>query len=443
MLDQLFQKTIQPVIVLLCAISCSAAIVSGVICAEQNSESGERHELKAYLVQQWQERLSHPDYEERELATQDLMRTGGDALDVLVELMVSDDLEVAWRGRTATIGVFSQLGAEGRIDLLSQLQTRLAESPQLPVGTRSEVQELIDSLQIKTAEVISRLAQSGVEIEISQDRTLKVSFRANAAASESLFANMRFVGPVSTLNLMRLSITDDQLRYLKHLEHLERLYLKDTGLNGSGLKHLTGLPKLNSISLQGLKLKPEAFDALAQMNNLQYLGLDQTSTTDEDLAKLSGLKQLKYLWLNETKVTDRGFAAIGNMDGLEKLVLTDVAIDGSGLEELTGLKNLKYLSLEGCPVDDSIMKQLQQFVGLETLGLDKTRVTDKAVAEIKEMKHLKVLWLAGTRITDRCIPDLLEMQNLERLLLFNCKISEREFQRLKTGLPDCAINELK
>ena len=400
-------------------------------------------EVRAELVQEWQRRLSHADYEQREQATQDLLELGEESPGLLIELIAAEDLEVSWRARTAATAVFSQLTAQGRTSFLGQLENRLKLSATLPVQTRAEILELIASFEVKTAEVIQRLTQLGVALDMSQDGTTKVSFHSNTSASDSLFSDMRFASRVSSINLARLRITDEQLRHLQHLKYLERLYLKDTGLNGTGLKHLTGLLKLNSISLQGLNLKPEAFDALAQMKNLQYLGLDQTSTTDRDLAKLSGLQHIKQLWLNDTKVSDEGLAAIGNMDGLEKLVLTNLAIDGSGLEDLAALKRLKYLSLEGCPVDDSIMQHLKRFDSLETLGLDKTRVTDKAVVEIKKLKNLKVLWLAGSRVTDQCVPDLLEMQNLERLLLFYCRISQQGFQRLQDGLPNCAINELE
>jgi hypothetical protein len=76
--------------------------------------------------------------------------------------------------------------------------------------------------------------------------------------------------------------SDADLRYLKALPELVRLYLNETAITDAGLEHLKG------------------------MTQLRWLKLDDTAITDAGLEHLKGLYNLDALVLEGTKVSDEG-----------------------------------------------------------------------------------------------------------------------------------------
>ena len=85
------------------------------------------------------------------------------------------------------------------------------------------------------------------------------------------------------------------------------IVLYGTSVTDSGLVHLKGLTKLETL---GLGFCPKITDAgmvhLKGLTNLQSLDLRKTKITDAGLVHLKGLNKLQWLYLMGTKVTDAG-----------------------------------------------------------------------------------------------------------------------------------------
>ncbi len=123
---------------------------------------------------------------------------------------------------------------------------------------------------------------------------------------------------------------------------------------------------------------------LSGLTQLQSLSLRYTEVTDLGLKELSGLKQLRSLSLRSTKVTDLGLKELASLTQLQALNLYHTQVTDAGMKELSGLKQLQSLSLGYTKVTDLGLKELAGLKQLQSLNLDRTQVTDAGVQELQK-----------------------------------------------------------
>src|SRR5262249_45412833 len=131
------------------------------------------------------------------------------------------------------------------------------------------------------------------------------------------------VGSLASLTQLVLSateITDAGLRSIENLKSLEQLTLgawnEKNGLKippakitDEALEHVSRLPRLRELNLQGCHVGDPGLKYLRQMPSLVNLDLSDTQLTDDalpSLAELPGLRRVKICGPgNKTKVTMR------------------------------------------------------------------------------------------------------------------------------------------
>src|ERR1700722_3588087 len=124
------------------------------------------------------------------------------------------------------------------------------------------------------------------------------------------------------LSIWNFALTDAGLAGLAKLKSIERLDFGDrSGITDTGLKELTHLKNLQSLSIRGSRVTDAGLKELAGLTSLRFLELDQRLVTDAGLKHLAALTNLQELHLHSTKVT------------------------GEGIKELSGLKSFRILSL--------------------------------------------------------------------------------------------------
>jgi Leucine-rich repeat (LRR) protein len=187
-----------------------------------------------------------------------------------------------------------------------------------------------------------------------------------------------------------VEIVDDELRHLSRLTGLRELYLRDTGILGTGLKYLSGLHALRKIRV------------------------DNTHVGDNELAYLSNLPSLESLNLWLTPTGDVGMVHVGKITTLKSLVLSR-GVSDEGLSHLRGLTSLQYLLTGGQGIDDEGVAHLADMTQMEILDLRDTLITDDGLVHLKKMKKLKRLILYGTRVTEKGFAHLENFKNLEEL----------------------------
>lgn len=191
-----------------------------------------------------------------------------------------------------------------------------------------------------------------------------------------------------------VEMVDDEFKHLSGLTGLQELYLRDTGILGTGLKHL------------------------ARLNSLKRIRVDNTHVGDNELAYLSNLPSLESLNLWLTPTTDAGMVHVGTVASLEELVLGQ-GISDEGLGHLKGLTSLRWLSVGNRSISDDGLAHLAGLTQMEVLYIRNTQVSDAGLVYLENMKKLKMLSLIGTRVTEKGLIHLEGLENLENLeLLF-------------------------
>lgn len=101
-------------------------------------------------------------------------------------------------------------------------------------------------------------------------------------------------------------ISDHGLRYLKGLDKLCYLTLRNTQVTDQGLQHLKHLTGLQDLSLDGARITDEGLKSLAGMVELMELNLSNTAVTNEGLEQIKLLGSLVTLNLEQTRTTQAG-----------------------------------------------------------------------------------------------------------------------------------------
>ena len=142
---------------------------------------------------------------------------------------------------------------------------------------------------------------------------------------------------------------------------------------------------------------------------------EDNHVTNESLSHLSGLKKLDWLSLRDTKVTDHGLRHLSGLKNLRFLILDGTDLSGAGLIHLANLPSLDNLHLNGSSIDDLALQHLDHLDQIRSLEIRGTLVTDAGLPHLTKLDNLKWLKLQNTKITASGIQRLIEQ-------LPNCRI---------------------
>jgi Leucine-rich repeat (LRR) protein len=160
--------------------------------------------------------------------------------------------------------------------------------------------------------------------------------------------------------------------------------LNKTQVTDAWLKHLNGLPNLQSLRLDNTQVTDAGLEHLKGLTSLQSLNLDNTQVTDAGLEHLKGLINLRSLVPNRRKLTDAGLEHLGGMAKLERLNLWFTQVTDAGLKHLEGLTNLQGLALGNTQVTDAGLEHLKGLIELQSVILIGTKVTDAGVKNLQQ-----------------------------------------------------------
>jgi Leucine-rich repeat (LRR) protein len=190
------------------------------------------------------------------------------------------------------------------------------------------------------------------------------------------------------LDLRSCPLTDDHLAKMKALSNLERLSLSSTLVTGNGLWHLKDLPKLTALSINfGDHRHSDYFSArphlghLRDLKQLTDLRIQGDGLINDDLQHLSGLVRLNRLTIHEMLIDDKAAIHIAGLTSLQELDLENAVLSDIGLRYLGNLQNLEYLNLRGHFTD----RGLEHLRSLKSLGrayLSSPYLTDEGVAAL-------------------------------------------------------------
>jgi hypothetical protein len=232
--------------------------------------------------------------------------------------------------------------------------------------------------------------------------------------------------------------------------------------------------ELNIGGLKGITL--EDYKTVGQCRNLVGLNLsaEDMRFNDEAAAQLTGLEKLERFFSNGAQLSDDGFKSLASWRSLRQIgfdhwfrTKKEQPI-GAGLAHLAALPNLESLRLGGCMVGIEAMEAVAKIRSLKKLDVFHTfyvndeallplqklpalrifiagpqfqpRLSDVALKNLSGVKSLEEISLTETWLTyDGGFKYLKDLPNLKKLYLPKVVASEEDVKRLKTELPDLAV----
>ena len=138
------------------------------------------------------------------------------------------------------------------------------------------------------------------------------------------------------------------------------------------MKVLTGMTKLESLTLRGVKIRGPGLKYLEGLGGLRELNIASLEIGNNELKHLSVLTGLKSLRLGQD-ITPEGLAPIAQLRDLESLDL-HAGLNDKGLENLRRSRNSAGLRLNGA--SDAGLACLEQMTGLESVMFFHCNISD-------------------------------------------------------------------
>ena len=253
--------------------------------------------------------------------------------------------------------------------------------------------------------------------------------------------------------LTRRTVTDEDLKCLSDLPHLEQLLVFSAPITDAGLAHLRYPERLRVVMLDYTEIGDGFVRRLKGADRLESLCLDHTKVTDDALAQLTNLTKLQVLRLRGTDTGDRALAPFAERElfalgpgrkttsaGLQQFRTLAKIIDLQASNcQFTGeafrgfkLPSAMDVSLSKCDIGDNDLAPLVEAVrDVPNLSLAGCPITDQGLRHLKELGKTRSVDLANTKIQGRELGQLSSLAGLLRLDLSGCPLDEPDFKGLE------------
>lgn len=213
-------------------------------------------------------------------------------------------------------------------------------------------------------------------------------------------------------------------------------------------------PKLAHLGLWGEKIGNEALGLTAQLPDLEHVSLYETNVDDEGVRALTRLSKLRSLSITpitryekagfgppqwsypflklrdvRPRVTGRGVQAFAGSTTLERADLLDVRLVADDLAVLSTWPKLNSLSLPNV-VDSATVRRLQDCKKLTSLTLGHRDVTAEELEQLTELPGLRRLTLIHAKLSDEALAAL-SKPTVEELRLEDCGLTDERLRHLK------------
>ena len=221
------------------------------------------------------------------------------------------------------------------------------------------------------------------------------------------------------------SVTGAGFSAFRRRPQLETITLTGCPIDAAGIRAIVqALPGLKEISItyqgQGASLTEDGLKQLRNLEHLEAVTLLNLPVTDAVLASLNQLDSLKKLSLMNSPLTGMGFKGLrGKLLQLQDCNLNLSQLNNMGLKQLVAAAPaLKWLFLDSTAITDDGLHALGELPSLTFLSLVKTRISDKGLVHLKRIPKLSSLTLSSQGLTPAAIDGM-------RKDLPNCKIVVR------------------
>lgn len=198
---------------------------------------------------------------------------------------------------------------------------------------------------------------------------------------------------------------------------------------------------ISYLDLHRLPVTDEGLKYVEHLSGLVQLDLYETDISDKALVHLRQLRKLKELDLHSTLIKGSGLAFLS--DSLKKLALRSDELGNLQLKYLPPLPNLDVLDVERCQMTNDGLTPVAKLPKLQILNLGKNAaITDEGLKHLTGLKKLRILGLDDTAVTVHCLR-YLKLLPLESLTLTFQKFSQSDLAQIRAALPHCKLEDSK
>ncbi len=285
----------------------------------------------------------------------------------------------------------------------------------------------VKAITVGSNGLVSPLTNAGytvggvIEIVEFQDAAVEASVRAilNVSDDSPLYTNQlwtitEFTYPadgenfadLSSLPYLKTLTIENQdmtsLSCLTGLNELETLTLVDCSFPADDLIHLTTLPQLQRLTMDGCGLS-----TIANLENAQSLTyLDLSRNTLRNLEPLANMDTLQELYLDHNAVT-----ALNALSGLSRLEILDISYNSvTSISPLATCVSLRELDAGNNSLET--LDTIENLTSLSHLSADHNALTDVSVLG-------QCLSLTELNISNNQITDISALSTLTALVTFN------------------------
>lgn len=219
-------------------------------------------------------------------------------------------------------------------------------------------------------------------------------------------------------------VTDTQLRHLATLMDLQTLILDGTGVRGAGLEHLQQLTDLRRLSIYSSPLSDSEIESLGKLVQLEEISFYSNTHLDGSfLRHLKPLGKLENVGLGGGSITDEGLEAGSPLPQVRTLSLYGTRVTDAGVKHLKGWKQLEVLSLNVHQLTATAAVYLNDLPSIRELSLSTSRgephtqVTDSTLRNLRLAPRLESLRIHGgpAFITAAGVSELGKLPNLKQV----------------------------
>jgi hypothetical protein len=234
-------------------------------------------------------------------------------------------------------------------------------------------------------EIVERSLDADILRELAQISGLTDLRFKKTDLNDSDLAALAALSGLQKLSISYSRITNSGLLQLKPLKQLRCLNLANVAATAQGVAELAKeLPELEELRIDTLTIESGAIDLLVRSSHLKLFSAANTNLSDDGLRSLSQMDTLQTVSISSTQVTAAGFAKISQLsrlttlhaDGnvrvnneaigyiarcpaLQELTLGRTSANGFAVNHLSAMKGLKLLDLSNCNFSATAAADLQ------------------------------------------------------------------------------------
>ena len=178
------------------------------------------------------------------------------------------------------------------------------------------------------------VTKTGIEALVGKTSLKTLKLGGGAMGDETLAVVAR-LNQVTTLSLDNCPITDQGLAGLAKLPLVDLTIYQCTDVTDEGLGFLRSLQDLKRLTLRDTKAKGACLALVPHPEKLLELNLAQSGLTDVEAVGLARFTKLEELVLSETGITDSAVETLKELTSLKSLTVAQTSLTEQGLRRLT------------------------------------------------------------------------------------------------------------